>query len=105
MVGLATRKLPSATASAQTTPAAQANTVTTATLVRGKVYVYKGVHYKKDIPVVVDDATALLLEDLYELVTDADHEEFEKPYFDIQRNVPPAPVEVERTTRRIPVRR
>jgi hypothetical protein len=95
----------SAVASA-TTPATKSDTVTTATLVRGKTYVWKNIHYKVNNPVVVEDATALELEQLYQEVRDADGELYEKPYFDIQRNVPRPVEEVSGPTpRRLALRR
>jgi hypothetical protein len=85
------------------------NRVTTATLVRGKVYVFKGlnqekaVHYKRGIPLVVAADLADELEELVEEIHDSEGEIFDKPYFAIHRDIeePEPEVKAERQRRRL----
>lgn len=77
--------------------------VNTATLLRGRVYVYKNVSFERGIPVVVDDALAAELEEMFDEVRDADQEIIEKPLFSVVYEVArPAPVNTTPTRRRPP---
>lgn len=82
--------------------------VNTATLTRGRVYVYKGIHFEKNVEIVVSDEIADALTELYATSKDTDGEEFEKPLFDVRRRVtPPSSRTAEapkRTALRLPVR-
>jgi hypothetical protein len=77
--------------------------VNTATLLRGRVYVYKNVSFERGVPVVVTDELAAELEELFDEVRDADQEIIEKPLFSVVYEVPrPAPVNTTPTRRRPP---
>ena len=67
----------------------QSEKVTTATLLRGRVYVYAKVHFQRGVPTVVGGALADELEDLFDEVRDSDSDTFEKPYFLVEHNVDP----------------
>jgi hypothetical protein len=76
---------------AATHPTSQVDLVTTATLVRGRIYFYRDLKepFEIGVPrVVEDEATAAALEELHFETTDGDGERFEKPLFLVQRNVP-----------------
>ena len=76
-------------------------TVTTATLLRGRVYVYKGLTFERGLPVVVTDDLAADLADMYDEVRDSDNEIIEKPLFNVLYDAPkPVPVEVGQPRRR-----
>ena len=68
-----------------------ADTIITATLVRGKNYSFfnteKGAFetYKRNVPVEVDEEVADRLEELVETVSTTDGDEIEKPLFEIDR--------------------
>lgn len=93
--------------------------VTTATLIRGRTYVYKDVHFMINETVVLNDLELKMpvssfagdLEELHSEVVDGDGDRFEKPLFDVQRDVPrPAKVRTaeelrKQTVRRLPVAR
>ena len=68
-------------------------TCITATLLRGRVYVFRNMQYERGIPnVVKDESLAMILEDLYDEVHDSDGEVIEKPIFEIDFEAPfPAP--------------
>lgn len=55
----------------------------TATLLRGRVYVFQNVHFMRGVATVVDDGLAAELEALCEEVTDSDGEVFEKMLFEV----------------------
>lgn len=74
--------------------------VTTATLIRGRVYTLRhpdgtpqnpkeSLRFEKGVPVVIDEPKiAAYLEKLHDEVADGDGESWEKPVFRINRNVP-----------------
>lgn len=72
--------------------AAESALVNTATLVRGRVYVFRhegeNIQFELDVAKVVDDALASKLEDLVSEVHDTDGDAFEKPLFHVRRGVP-----------------
>jgi hypothetical protein len=73
-----------------TTPTDQL--INTATLLRGRVYVYKGVTFERGVPVTVPDDLGAELEDMFDEVRDSDNEIIEKPLFSVLYDVvPPAP--------------
>lgn len=105
---------PRTVAPGQATPKAPAllkqELVNTATLIRGRVYFYKDKRFDANEVVIVDDPLAAILEELHETVTDSDQEAYEKPMFDVRRNVPPPSKEqpvsqFRRPAIRLPVRR
>jgi hypothetical protein len=67
--------------------------VNTATLVRGRVYFYKNEEYKRDVPKVVDEDTALELEALTEEVYDSDGDVMDKHVFKVAFDTTPPPLE------------
>lgn len=67
----------------------QSGKVTTATLLRGRVYVHNKMHFARGVPIVVGDSHADELEALYDEVRDSDSDTFEKPYFLVQHNAEP----------------
>ena len=76
--------------------------VTTATLLRGRVYFYGGVEFAKGVETAIDQALldrfqvtkwtpeefAEDVADLYEEVVDSDQERFAKPIFEVRHNRP-----------------
>jgi hypothetical protein len=91
--------------------------VTTATLIRGKVYTYRHpdhtpqnpkdhLRFKFGVPVVIDSPKIVqLLEDLVDEVPDGDGELLEKPIFRINRNVDAPDDDAPRATRVDPDRK
>jgi hypothetical protein len=75
-----------------------------ATLVRGRVYYYKDDRFDVNQPKVVSKGIADALEELYDETSDSEGERFEKPFFRIERGIPP-PVAVVQNDGRRPVRR
>ena len=69
--------------------AARKSKINTATLVRGRVYIYKNMEYLRGQETPVDEDTAKELEVLSEVTTDSDGEEFDKAYFDVEFDVDP----------------
>lgn len=67
----------------------QVNKVNTATLLRGRVYVFENVHFQRGVPTIVGPDLAMKLEDLYDEVQDSDSDTFEKPYFLVEMDVDP----------------
>lgn len=77
-----------------------ANRVNTATLIRGEVYTLRhpdgtpkdpkeSLRFEYNVPVAISDKRILeILENLHDITFDGDGEEFEKPRFRIDRNVP-----------------
>lgn len=84
--------------------------VHTATLLTGRIYIYKNQQFFAGVETVVTADVADVLEDLYNVTRDGDNEEYEKPLFRVQRNVPPPPPPVmengepKRQRTRLPVR-
>ena len=76
------------------------NRVNTATLIRGEVYTLRhpdntakdphdSLRFEHGVPLVIEDKRILeILENLHDVTLDGDGEEFEKPRFLIERNVP-----------------
>lgn len=65
-------------------PAAPAQgLVTTATLLRGRVYIFENQEFLKDVTREVALELGQKLEDLFEQVTDSEGEEYEKPTFEV----------------------
>jgi len=76
------------------------NRVNTATLIRGEVYTLRhpdntakdpkdSLRFEYGVPVVIHEKKILdILENLHDLTFDGDGEEFEKPRFRVERNVP-----------------
>ena len=74
--------------------------INTATLIRGEVYTLRhpdntaknpvdSLRFEYGVPVVVTDKKLLdILENLHDVTTDGDGEEFEKPRFRVDRSVP-----------------
>jgi hypothetical protein len=79
-----------------------ADLVTTATLLRGRVYVYRSVSFERGVPVVVTDDLAAELEEMFDEVRDADQEIIEKPLFSVLYDVPKPPPVLTVPTRRRP---
>lgn len=84
--------------------------VTTATLVRGRVYFFRNEKFELGVTRVVPDELANDLEELHDTIKDTDGDYYEKPFFDVQRAVPapteaPDPKQVHRQAVRLPVRR
>lgn len=102
---LALGRKPAAATTVASGGAVKEKLVHTATLVRGRTYVYKGIHFKCQVPQVVDKEMADYLAGQFHEVTDSDGEAIEKPYFDVEYNVP-EPVEEEpvKTMHRLPAR-
>ena len=92
----------------KTTLASGKSSVITATLVRGRVYIYKNEKFELNEERVVSKELADILEDIVVETKDTDGENFAKPMFHIKRNVsapekrdnPDAP----RAVTRLPVR-
>lgn len=78
--------------------------VTTATLIRGRVYYYKNEQFLYGQPVEVDTATAEILKELHEAINDTEGETFEKAYFHVKTNQP-KPSKLVEDGSRPPVRR
>jgi hypothetical protein len=81
--------------------------VNTATLIRGRVYVFKNQRFDVGVPVIVDDKLASILEEKVNITEDTDGEEFEKSVFVVRRGVPPPPPPVDpnaKVRRRLPTR-
>lgn len=99
---------PSAVPRRMPTPAQQGPCVT-ATLKRGRMYLYASIPFERDKPVAIDDALIkehkvkhisaeqlrMELEDLYETITDSDGEKFEKAIFEVRDNQPRPPTAIE----------
>jgi len=94
----ATRPVPSNTGASRTIASSavtSADLVHTATLIRGRVYVFKykgeSYHFEMDKPEVlpdaVKDALADELEALHAEIRDSDGDSFEKPLFLVERDV------------------
>lgn len=97
-----------AIATGTSTPA-KGSLVNTATLVRGRVYIYKNEKFEIGVTRVVSDELADILEDITVETKDTDDETFAKPMFDIRRKVQPpkAPGDEGKAVRqatRLPVR-
>jgi hypothetical protein len=73
---------------AATQPAPVAKGVTTATLIRGRVYFWKNLQFNYGLPVKVDEETGIALEEIHEEVPDGEGEVFEKAFFHVKRNQP-----------------
>jgi len=107
---VAQRTVAAAPAKATTpTPQPKKELVCIATLVRGRVYFYKETRFDVGVPVVVDRATAKVLEDFVAETRDGDGDAFEKPLFNVEYDVPPpAPADEEapakKRSMRLPVR-
>lgn len=95
------RPTPRQVASPSRASPARRGLVTTATLVRGRVYFYKGVPFDRGVEVGivqelldqhnVDSSVEQFLyelEDLYETVTDSDKEKWEKSIFELREGRP-----------------
>ena len=63
--------------------------VITVKLVRGRVYVFGNIHYMRGVATEVTMEVAQELEELYDVVTDADGDEFEKPIFLVDYDAKP----------------
>lgn len=80
--------------------------VTVVTLVRGRTYFYKDMRFDVDVPIVVTDEIADILEQEVAEINDKEGERFEKPFFEVQRKVPRPPKYVDpNVPKRRPVRR
>ncbi|MET4190692.1 MULTISPECIES: hypothetical protein [unclassified Bradyrhizobium] len=92
-------------ATAATAPAPQGELVTTATLVRGRIYYFKETPFEIGIPKPVSEDVAAALEELHDETTDADGEVFGKPLFHVQRNQVAPTTDASKAQQARPVRR
>jgi len=77
-------------------------TVITATLIRGRVYYYKNIEFRRGkATVVTDPVLAAELESLVEDVEDTDSEVFEKPFFSVDFYAQPPGQEEEEEVPRV----